>query len=98
MSEFLTYRGFTGRGGGPVSPSTLRRYLPEFRAYAAWQHILEDQGKEPTADELALVLAERGNSGAAYTVAKLQRLLDDFPRRRAALASDWADSSLTTQE
>jgi hypothetical protein len=93
LSEFLTQRGFTGRGGGAVSLSTLRRYLPEFRAYAAWQHVLEDQGKEPTADELALVLAERGNSGAAYTVAKLQRLLDDFPRRRAALASDWADSN-----
>jgi hypothetical protein len=93
LSEFLTYRGFTGRGGGAVGPSTLRRYLPEFRAYAAWQHILNDQGQEPAADELAMVLAERGNIGAAYSVAKLKLLLDDFPRRRAALAGDRADSS-----
>jgi hypothetical protein len=57
--------------------------VPEFRAYAAWRHILEEQGTEPTADELALVRAERGNSGAAYTVAKLQRVLDGFPRRHA---------------
>jgi len=93
LSAFLTQLGFTGRGGGAVSPSTLRRYLPEFRAYAAWQHILEEQGQEPAADELAMVLAERGNVGAAYTVAKLKPLLDDFPRRRVVLASDWAISS-----
>jgi hypothetical protein len=93
LSRFLAERGFTGRGGGAVSPSTLRRYLPEFRVYAAWQHILEDQGREPTADELALVLAGRGVSGAAYTAAKLKPFLDDFPRRRTALAGDWADGS-----
>jgi hypothetical protein len=40
-----------------------------------------------------MVLAERGNVGAAYTVAKLKPLLDDFPRRRAALANDWAASN-----
>ncbi|MDX6350921.1 MAG: hypothetical protein QOF84_5711, partial [Streptomyces sp.] len=51
------------------------------------------QGQEPAADELAMVLAERGNIGAAYSVAKLKLLPDDFPRRRAALAGDRADSS-----
>jgi hypothetical protein len=93
LSGFLAERGFTGRGGGAVSPSTLRRYLPEFRVYAAWQQILEDQGREPAADELAVVLAGRGVSGAAYTATKLKPFLDDFPRRRTALAGDWADSS-----
>jgi hypothetical protein len=93
LSGFLADRGFTGRGGGAVSPSTLRRYLPEFRVYAAWQQRLEDQGREPTADELALALAERGVSGAAYTAAKLKLFLDDFPRRRAALAGEWMDSN-----
>jgi hypothetical protein len=93
LSRFLAERGFTGRGGGAVSPSTLRRYLPEFRVYAAWQQILEDQGREPAADELAVVLAGRGVSGAAYTAAKLKPFLDDFPRRRAALAGEWMDSS-----
>lgn len=93
LPEFLAARGFTGRGGGAVSPSTLRRYLPEFRAYAAWQNILDTQGQQPPADELAMVLAERGHVGAAYAVTKLERLLEDFPRRRAALAGDWADSS-----
>jgi hypothetical protein len=71
----------------------LRRYLPEFRVYAAWQQILEDQGTDPAADELAVVLAERGVCGAAYKAPKLKPLLEDFPRRRAALASDWADTS-----
>ena len=93
LSEFLTQRSFTGRGVGAVSPSTLRRYLPEFRVYAAWQHSLEEQGQAPAADELAMVLAERGNIGPAYAVAKLYLLLDDFPRRREAPAGDWADSS-----
>jgi hypothetical protein len=48
---------------------------------------------EPAADELALVLADRGVSGAAYTAPKLKPFLDDFPRRRAALAGEWMDSS-----
>ncbi|WP_405717639.1 hypothetical protein OG607_01365 [Streptomyces sp. NBC_01537] len=79
-----------GRGR---QPATLRRYLPEFRVYAAWQHILEEQGQAAAAEELAMVLAERGNIGPAYAVAKLYLLLDDFPRRREALAGDWADST-----
>jgi hypothetical protein len=66
---------------------------PEFRVYAAWQQILEDHGVELAADELALVLADRGVSGAAYTAPKLKPFLDDFPRRRAALAGEWMDSN-----
>lgn len=93
LSAFLTQFGSTGRGGGAVSSSTLRRYLPDFRIYAAWRHILEEQGQEPAANELATVLAERGNIGTAYTVARLKLLLGDFPRRREALAGDWGVSS-----
>ncbi|WP_329309705.1 hypothetical protein [Streptomyces sp. NBC_01262] len=40
-----------------------------------------------------MVPAERGHVGAAYAVAELERLLEDFPRRRAALAGDRAEGS-----
>jgi hypothetical protein len=68
-------------------PSTLRRYLPDFRAYTAWRQYLDDQGTQPTADQLADLLARRGFTADAYIPAKLKRLLDDFPRRRAALTA-----------
>nr|WP_229698621.1 DUF2637 domain-containing protein [Wenjunlia tyrosinilytica] len=92
LSDFLADRGFTGRSGGAVSPSTLRRYLPEFRIYTAWQY-LKGRGSEPTAQEVTRLLAERGISGAPYTAPRIEPLLDDFPRRRAALAGDLADST-----
>jgi hypothetical protein len=93
LSAYLAERGLTGRNGAGVSPSTLRRYLPEFRSYAAWQQWLEDEGTEPSGDQLTRMLASRGFTGEAYTPAKLSKILGDFPRRRSALAGDWVDSS-----
>ncbi|MER5556808.1 DUF2637 domain-containing protein [Streptomyces sp. NPDC002793] len=87
LSQYLVEKGMTGRGGAPVSPSTLRRYLPPFRIYAAWAQHLDDQGTEPTPDELFNTLAGRGIAGAPYTSEKIAPLLSDFPRRRAALAA-----------
>lgn len=86
LSQHLAEQGMTGRGGAPVSPSTLRRYLPPFRIYAAWAQHLDDQGAEPTPDELFDALAARGITGAPYTPEKIAPLLSDFSRRRAALA------------
>jgi len=86
LSQYLAEKGMTGRGGAPVSPSTLRRYLPPFRIYAAWAQHVGDQGAEPTPDELFNALAGRGITGAPYTSEKIAPLLSDFPRRRAALA------------
>lgn len=87
LSQHLAENGMTGRGGAPVSPSTLRRYLPPFRIYAAWAQHLDDQGAEPTPEELFSALAGRGITGAPYTQEKIAPLLSDFPRCRAALAA-----------
>ncbi|MFD8079276.1 hypothetical protein ACFV3E_42400 [Streptomyces sp. NPDC059718] len=81
----------TGRGGAPVSPSTLRRYLPAFRIYAVWHEHLERDGVAPDEYLLAQLLTARGivaQYGAIYTPGKLEPFVADFPRRRAALAAD----------
>ncbi|MFJ8983005.1 hypothetical protein [Streptomyces sp. NPDC102282] len=88
LSQHLAGNGMTGRNGAPVSPSTLRRYLPPFRIYSAWAQHLDDQGTAPTPDELSNTLASRGITGAPYTTQKIAPLLADFPRRRAALDAD----------
>ncbi|MEV6758385.1 DUF2637 domain-containing protein [Streptomyces sp. NPDC051214] len=36
LSAFLADRGVTGRNRARVDPSTLRRYLPQFRIYVVW--------------------------------------------------------------
>ncbi|MFG3545794.1 hypothetical protein ACGF7F_35400, partial [Streptomyces clavifer] len=87
LSQHLAENGMTGRGGAPVSPSTLRRYLPHFRIYAAWSQHLGQEGETPTPDQLFSALAGQGITGAPYTPEKVAPLLSDFPRRRAALAA-----------
>ncbi|MEU1623134.1 DUF2637 domain-containing protein [Streptomyces sp. NPDC005722] len=91
LSAHLATLGMTGRGGAPVSPSTLRRYLPSFRIYAVWLDHLERTGVAPDEYLLAQLLTARGivaQYGAIYTPGKLEPFVADFPRRRAALAAD----------
>ncbi|MET9879239.1 DUF2637 domain-containing protein [Actinacidiphila glaucinigra] len=91
LSAHLATLGMTGRGGAPVSPSTLRRYLPAFRIYAVWLDHLERAGVAPDEYLLAQLLTARGivaQYGAIYTPGKLEPFVADFPRRRAALAAD----------
>ncbi|MEU4095897.1 hypothetical protein AB0F62_26470, partial [Streptomyces sp. NPDC026673] len=91
LSAHLATLGMTGRGGAPVSPSTLRRYLPAFRIYAVWLDHLEGEGVAPDEYLLAQLLTARGivaQYGAIYTPGKLESFVADFPRRRAALAAD----------
>ncbi|MER6240017.1 hypothetical protein ABT185_28840, partial [Streptomyces clavifer] len=87
LSQHLAENGMTGRGGAPVSPSTLRRYLPHFRIYSAWSRHLDQEGETPTSDQLFSALAGQGITGTPYTLEKVAPLLADFPRRRAALAA-----------
>ncbi|KQZ17650.1 hypothetical protein ASD51_31140 [Streptomyces sp. Root55] len=93
LSQHLAENGMTGRGGAPVSPSTLRRYLPHFRIYAAWSQHLDQEGETPTPDQLFSALAGQGITGAPYTPEKVAPLLADFPRRRAALAAHTSSRS-----
>ncbi|RPK70256.1 hypothetical protein EES45_35820 [Streptomyces sp. ADI97-07] len=94
LSQHLAENGMTGRGGAPVSPSTLRRYLPHFRIYAAWSQHLDQEGETPTPDQLFSALAGQGITGAPYTPEKVAPLLADFPRRRAALAAHASSRTL----
>ncbi|MFD8197249.1 DUF2637 domain-containing protein [Streptomyces wuyuanensis] len=88
LSEYLAARSMTGRGGRAISPSTIRRYLPEFRIYAAWeQHLhLHLHGDEPTAEQLSRNLADTGTTGRPYSAEKITEMIGGFPRRRAAIS------------
>lgn len=82
LSAYCALRGMTGRGGRPVSPSAVCRYLPEFRIYAVWNDHLDRQGVAPDEYLLAQLLADRGivaQYGAVYTPGKLEAFVARLP-------------------
>ncbi|MFD4723022.1 DUF2637 domain-containing protein [Streptomyces sp. NPDC058423] len=85
LSRVLAEHGMTGRGGKPISPSTLRRYVPNFRIYTAWDEHLHQHGQEPTAQQLSRHLADTGTTGKPYTPEKIAETLADHPRRHTAI-------------
>ncbi|MFJ9855871.1 hypothetical protein ACIRUK_41945, partial [Streptomyces sp. NPDC101150] len=89
LSKFLAGKGIVSKTGSAVSPSTLRRYFLEFRAYAVWAAYADDAGREPTAEELAQQLAKRnitGQYGAVIAPESLdEELFENFRRRHEAL-------------
>jgi hypothetical protein len=88
LSTFLAEQhGVLGRGGQGVSPSTLRRYLPGFRIYAAWSSLREHDAA-PTAQDVARECATRRISvrKAPVTAEMIEPDLLDFERRWQALA------------
>ncbi|MFJ2478033.1 DUF2637 domain-containing protein [Streptomyces sp. NPDC087659] len=85
LSRVLAEHGMTGRGGKAIHPSTLRRYLPGFRIYAAWNEHLHQHGQEPTAQQLSRHLADTGTTGKPYTPEKIAETLTDHPRRHTAI-------------
>ncbi|MFC7310851.1 hypothetical protein ACFQVC_42405, partial [Streptomyces monticola] len=89
LSRYLADRDVLGRNGTPISPSTLRRYLLEFRIFAVWDAHLNTTGDEPTPPQLVQLLAQHnvtGQYGSAITTEAVNdRLLADFRRRREAL-------------
>ncbi|MFD6556477.1 hypothetical protein ACFWNJ_43165, partial [Streptomyces sp. NPDC058398] len=59
LSAHLVGKGITGRGGSPVSPSTLRRYFLHFRIYQIWaDHRLEST--VPAPHTVAQICAQQG--------------------------------------
>ncbi|WP_328759216.1 DUF2637 domain-containing protein [Streptomyces sp. NBC_00271] len=88
LSVYLDEKGVQGRGGKPISPSTLRRYLLSFRAYGVWaEHRMRNEA--PLADAVAQDCATRGitaqyNNPIAAT--DITKQAHDFERRWKALA------------
>ncbi|MGW1107896.1 hypothetical protein ACWD4E_34320, partial [Streptomyces sp. NPDC002540] len=87
LSVLLSQKGMLGRGGKPVSPSTLRRYPLQFRIYNVWvEHRVRTE--VPSADAVAQDCAARGIT-AQYnkpiTSAQITEQAEDFERRWNAL-------------
>ncbi|MET8413626.1 hypothetical protein ABZV34_37305 [Streptomyces sp. NPDC005195] len=83
LSAYLAEKGVKGRGGKPISPSTLRRYLLSFRTYNVWaEHRIREE--TPSADAVAQDCATRGIT-AQYnnplTATDITKQAHDFERR-----------------
>jgi hypothetical protein len=83
LSLFLATKGMNGRGGKPVSPSNLRRYLLPFRIYNLWaeQRLRTDT---PSLDAIAQECAALGitaQHNKPITTAYLADQVRDFERR-----------------
>ncbi|MGW3635546.1 DUF2637 domain-containing protein, partial [Streptomyces sp. NPDC005122] len=83
LSAYLAEKGVKGRGGKPISPSTLRRYLLPFRTYNVWaEHRIREE--TPSADAVAQDCTTRGitaqyNNPLATT--DITKQAHDFERR-----------------
>lgn len=94
LSEFLAGKGLHGRGGKPVSPSTLRRYLLPFRVYSLWaeQRVRSDK---PSFEAVAQQCAAHGIT-AQYnkpiTPEYISENAADFERRWQALIRHHAEA------
>ncbi|MFI8854823.1 hypothetical protein ACIGW3_32090 [Streptomyces sp. NPDC053499] len=92
LSDHLWVRGMSGRGGGRISPSTLRRYRMGWRIYRVWAQYLDaNGGAEPSLAELEELCAEhairsKGGRGDRLEQRDLAGYLTDFRRRYGALA------------
>ncbi|MEU8975643.1 DUF2637 domain-containing protein, partial [Streptomyces monashensis] len=94
LSDYLAQKGMHGRGGRPVSSSTLRRYPLWFRIYNVWaEHRVRNEN--PAADAVAQDCAARGIT-AQYnkpiTPAQVTEQADDFERRWHALTRYHAEA------
>ncbi|MEW2036131.1 hypothetical protein AB0885_03200, partial [Streptomyces sp. NPDC005534] len=90
LSVFLAEQyGVLGRGGQAISPSTLRRYFPGFRIYAAWS-ALREHTVTPTAEDVVRECAARHIAvrKAPVTAEMIERDLVSFERRWHAIGHD----------
>ncbi|WP_236569841.1 DUF2637 domain-containing protein [Streptomyces mexicanus] len=88
LSAYLAERkGMTGRGGKPVSPSTLRRYLLPFRVYNLWAE-QRVRNESPSLDAIAQQCAAHGitaQHNKPLTTDYVAEQAVDFERRWQAL-------------
>ncbi|WYB33885.1 DUF2637 domain-containing protein [Streptomyces sp. GD-15H] len=94
LSAYLAEKGMHGRGGRPVSPSTLRRYFLPSRVYNVWVEY-RMRSEEPAADTVAQQCAARGIT-AQYnkpvTTDYITENADEFERRWQALTLHHAEA------
>ncbi|MFF0706337.1 hypothetical protein ACFYVC_39185 [Streptomyces tendae] len=87
LSAHLAQHGAFGRGGKPVSPANLRRYVLPFRVYNVWaEHRTADEN--PAAGDVAQRCAAQGITGQynkPLTAAYITEHADAFERRWQAL-------------
>ncbi|MGW6319000.1 hypothetical protein ACWFRU_41990, partial [Streptomyces sp. NPDC055099] len=94
LSVFLADCGVTGRNGCPVDPSTLRRYLPQFRIYVVWD-AERQHSEQPQIVDVVERLAHQGvrkrhikdPAKAAWREHEVQAVIQqaDFERRYQAV-------------
>ncbi|MEJ8672951.1 hypothetical protein WKI71_44970 [Streptomyces sp. MS1.AVA.1] len=87
LSAYLAGRGMKGRGGKPVSPSTLRRYLLPFRVYTLWAE-QRVRTANPPLEVIAQECTSRGvtaQHNRPLTTDYIADQVDDFERRWHAL-------------
>ncbi|SEE10433.1 Protein of unknown function [Streptomyces sp. PAN_FS17] len=87
LSAYLADKDMKGRGGKPVNPSTLRRYLLPFRVYTLWAEQRVHTAPPPL-DVVARECASRGISAQhnkPLTPQYIADQADDFERRWHAL-------------
>ncbi|MDX2916154.1 DUF2637 domain-containing protein [Streptomyces griseiscabiei] len=95
LSVFLAEKkGMRGRGGKPVSPSNLRRYLLPFRIYNIWAE-QRARSDSPSLDYIAQACAAQGvtaQHNKPITPAHLAEQVKDFERRWMALTPHHAQA------
>ncbi|WP_316745963.1 hypothetical protein [Streptomyces sp. MK7] len=95
LSAYLdSKKGMTGRGGKPVSPSTLRRYLLPFRVYNLWAE-QRVRNETPSLDAVAQECAAHGitaQHNKPLTADYIAEQAVDFERRWQALTRHHAQS------
>ncbi|MEU6497306.1 hypothetical protein ABZ890_44310, partial [Streptomyces sp. NPDC046984] len=93
LSAYLADKGLHGRGGKPVSPSTLRRYFLPFRLYTVWAGH-RTHSSAPALHAIAHDCAAHGIT-AQYnkplTVNDINEHVDDFERRWQATTQHHTD-------
>ncbi|MET8096521.1 hypothetical protein ABZV29_08590, partial [Streptomyces sp. NPDC005236] len=89
LSTNLASLGVIGRGGSPISPSTLRRYFLPFRMYHVWAKIRAGTDS-PSAQGVAKDCTQHGIT-AQYnrpiSAEDIARQADDFERRWRAISN-----------
>ncbi|MGQ4425616.1 hypothetical protein ACN6LL_008491, partial [Streptomyces violaceoruber] len=87
LSAHLAQHGTFGRGGKPVSPANLRRYVLPFRVYNVWAE-RRRADENPDADDVAQRCAAQGITGQynkPLTTAYITEHVAEFERRWQAL-------------